>query len=51
MRPHTQWRRPLTPVLSELTVIEVGAGEALAYCGRLLADAGARVIKIEPPEG
>jgi crotonobetainyl-CoA:carnitine CoA-transferase CaiB-like acyl-CoA transferase len=39
------------PVLSELTVIELGSGEALAYCGRLLADAGARVIKIEPPEG
>ena len=46
-----QWRNHLTPVLSEITIIEVGAGEALAYCGRLLADAGARVIKIEPPQG
>ena len=41
----------MAAVLSGLTVIEIGAGEAVAYCGRLLADAGARVIKIEPPGG
>jgi crotonobetainyl-CoA:carnitine CoA-transferase CaiB-like acyl-CoA transferase len=38
-------------VLSAVTVIEVGAGPATAFCGKLLADAGARVIKIEPPDG
>ncbi|MCB9491624.1 MAG: CoA transferase [Dehalococcoidia bacterium] len=41
----------MAPILSDCTVIEVGAGEAIAYCGRLLADAGARVIKVEPPGG
>lgn len=30
--------------LSGFTVIEIGGGAAAAYCGRLLADAGARVI-------
>jgi crotonobetainyl-CoA:carnitine CoA-transferase CaiB-like acyl-CoA transferase len=34
-----------------LLVVEAGDGSALAYCGKLLADAGARVIKIEPPQG
>ncbi len=38
-------------VLSGLLVVEAGDGSALAYCGKLLADAGARVIKIEPPQG
>ncbi|MCA9849874.1 MAG: CoA transferase, partial [Dehalococcoidia bacterium] len=41
----------MAPILSDCTVIEVGPGEAIAYCGRLLADAGARVIKVEPPGG
>lgn len=30
--------------LSGITVLEIGGGAAGAYCGRLLADAGARVI-------
>ncbi len=38
-------------VLSDYIVIEAGTGEAIAYCGRLLADAGATVIKVEPPRG
>lgn len=38
-------------VLSAVTVLEVGPGTATAFCGKLLADAGARVIKIEPPGG
>ena len=35
-----------------LTVVEMGCGSAAAsIAGMVLADAGARVIKIEPPEG
>jgi len=41
----------MSSILSDYTVIEAGTGEAIAYCGRLLADAGSQVIKIEPPEG
>lgn len=41
----------MPPVLHGITVIELGPGEAIAYCGRLLADAGANVIKVEPPGG
>jgi len=37
--------------LSELRVVEIGSGDALGYCGKLFADFGAEVIKIEPPGG
>src|ERR1035437_2899255 len=37
--------------LSELRVMEIGSGDALGYCGKLFADFGADVIKIEPPDG
>lgn len=37
--------------LAGLRVIEVGHMLAGPYCGLLLADMGAQVIKIEPPEG
>ncbi|HZY60713.1 MAG TPA: CoA transferase, partial [Candidatus Binataceae bacterium] len=37
--------------LSQLLVIEGGEGIAAAFAGRLLADLGAEVIKVEPPEG
>jgi crotonobetainyl-CoA:carnitine CoA-transferase CaiB-like acyl-CoA transferase len=37
--------------LSELRVVEIGAGDALGYCGKLFADFGADVIRIEPPGG
>jgi CoA:oxalate CoA-transferase len=37
--------------LSGVTVLEVGHMLAGPYCGMLLADLGAEVIKIEPPEG
>lgn len=37
--------------LSELRVVELGSGDALSYCGKLFADFGAEVIKIEPPGG
>lgn len=38
-------------MLSGLTVVEAGEFVAAPYCGRLLADLGARVIKLEPPGG
>jgi len=37
--------------LSGLRILEVGHMLAGPYCGLLLADLGAEVIKIEPPEG
>ena len=36
--------------LDDLRVLEIG-DERGAWCGKLLADMGADVIKIEPPEG
>jgi crotonobetainyl-CoA:carnitine CoA-transferase CaiB-like acyl-CoA transferase len=39
-------------ICSDINVIEAGAGSAAAsITGMVLADAGARVIKLEPPEG
>lgn len=32
-------------------VLEIGSGYALAYTGKLFADFGAQVIKVEPPQG
>jgi crotonobetainyl-CoA:carnitine CoA-transferase CaiB-like acyl-CoA transferase len=37
--------------LSGLTVVELAEDPAGEYLGRLLAEMGARVIKLEPPEG
>ena len=37
--------------LSGIVILEVGHMLAGPYCGMLLADLGAEVIKIEPPEG
>ncbi|MET8047322.1 CoA transferase [Streptosporangium sp. NPDC005286] len=34
-----------------LRVLEISAGIAASYCGKMFADAGAEVVKIEPPEG
>lgn len=37
--------------LSNLSVVELGEGIALAYAGKLFADLGADVVKVEPPAG
>ena len=37
--------------LSAYRVLELGSGSSLAYCGKLFADFGAEVLKIEPPGG
>jgi crotonobetainyl-CoA:carnitine CoA-transferase CaiB-like acyl-CoA transferase len=37
--------------LSHLRIVEVGLGAAAAYTGKLLADLGADVVKVEPPRG
>src|SRR5512133_1248339 len=34
-----------------IRVVEVGAGTALSFCGKLFADFGAHVVKVEPPGG
>lgn len=42
----------MTAICEGLNIIEVGSGSiAAAMAGMVLADAGARVLKIEPPEG
>ncbi|HTU29550.1 MAG TPA: CoA transferase [Solirubrobacteraceae bacterium] len=39
------------PLLHGARVVELGTGIALSYCGKLFADAGATVVKLEPPSG
>jgi crotonobetainyl-CoA:carnitine CoA-transferase CaiB-like acyl-CoA transferase len=38
-------------MLSDITVLEFGARVSTGYCGKLLRDAGACVVKVEPPTG
>ncbi len=40
----------MTSVLGDVRILEVG-GELGGWCGKLLADMGATVVKVEPPEG
>ncbi|HML27633.1 MAG TPA: CoA transferase, partial [Hyphomicrobium sp.] len=37
--------------LDDLRVVEISDRIAGAYCGKLLIDAGADVVKVEPPGG
>ena len=42
----------MTTICDGLVVLELGSGSvAGALCGMLLVDNGARVLKVEPPEG
>jgi crotonobetainyl-CoA:carnitine CoA-transferase CaiB-like acyl-CoA transferase len=38
-------------VLSDVTILEIGSRTGTAYCGKLLHDIGATVIKLEPSTG
>jgi crotonobetainyl-CoA:carnitine CoA-transferase CaiB-like acyl-CoA transferase len=42
---------PRTPPLVDIRVVEYGDGAASAIAGMLLSDAGASVVKVEPPGG
>ena len=37
--------------LSDLSVCEIGGGVAAGWCGKVFADLGADVVKVEPPGG
>ena len=39
------------PALSGFVVVDLSSGIAGAYCTKLLADGGAHVVKVEPPQG
>ncbi len=43
--------QPVTGPLHGYTVVELSTGIAGAYCTKLLADGGAQVVKVEPPQG
>ena len=42
---------PRNAALEELVVVDLTTGLSGAYAGKLLADLGARVVMIEPPDG
>jgi crotonobetainyl-CoA:carnitine CoA-transferase CaiB-like acyl-CoA transferase len=42
---------PVESPLAGYTVVDLSTGIAGAYCTKLLADGGAEVVKVEPPEG
>ncbi|WP_102420089.1 CaiB/BaiF CoA-transferase family protein [Mycobacterium sp. 4858] len=41
----------MEPPLAGYTLVDLSTGITGAYCTKLLADAGADVVKVEPPEG
>ena len=45
------WNPEGRPLLERLRVVELGERVAAPYCGRLFAECGAEVIKVEPPGG
>ena len=49
--PEERAVRASPAALAGIRVAEFGAGSALAYCGKLFADFGAEVVKVEPPGG
>ena len=49
--PATEVRARMTLPLANVRVLDFGQGAAGPYCGQLLGDYGADVIKVEPPRG
>jgi len=43
--------KPVRQLLSGIRVVELSDEPAGAYCGKVLADLGAEVVKVEPPTG
>lgn len=43
--------RPPAPPISGYVVVDLSSGIAGGYCTKLLADGGADIIKVEPPQG
>jgi len=37
--------------LDDIAVVELGSGHAASWCGKVFADLGAHVVKVEPPGG
>ena len=50
-RPEVELIAAATRILGDYLVAELAEGVAGQYIGKLLADAGATVVKLEPPEG
>src|SRR6185369_2314056 len=46
-----RYNRVAMGVFDGITVLEFGQFVAIPYAGQMFADGGARVIKVEPPEG
>ena len=44
-------RRPRRDQATAMRVVDLSTGIAGGYCAKLLADAGADVVKLEPPGG
>src|SRR5262249_26317796 len=49
--PMNRFTRPSEGPLAGLKVLELGSDVSVAFGARILANLGAEVIKIEPPEG
>src|SRR5262245_10237436 len=42
---------PMRQLLSDVTVLELASDPAGSYCGKVFADLGADVVKVETPDG
>ncbi|MCP4907040.1 MAG: CoA transferase, partial [bacterium] len=49
--PDSPTVQPGAGALSDLRVVEFAQALAIPYCGKLLSDLGADVVKVEPPRG
>ena len=46
----TDGEEPMAP-FAGWRIVELSSGIAASYCGKMFTDAGADVVKIEPPQG